>query len=77
MVASVLPQRDELGLSDGLLLIDGEWRAALDGQEWRHSHPATGELVGSFAVAGPADVDLAVRAARRAFDERFSAPFCR
>ena len=69
MVASVLPQRDELGLSDGLMLIDGEWRAALDGREWRHSHPATGELVGSFAVAGPADVDLAVRAARRAFDE--------
>ena len=34
-----------------------------------HTHPATGEQVASFPVAGPADVDLAVRAARRAFDE--------
>src|SRR5262249_39412187 len=36
---------------------------------WDHSHPATGEQVASFPVAGPGDVDLAVRAARRAFDD--------
>ena len=69
MIASIKPHRDELGLSDGLMLIDGTWSAAEDGQTWDHSHPATGEQVASFPVAGPGDVDLAVRAARRAFDE--------
>jgi aldehyde dehydrogenase (NAD+) len=69
MVASIKPHRDEVGLADGLLLIDGKWVAAQDGQTWTHSHPATGEDVASFPIASAADVDLAVRAARRAFDE--------
>jgi aldehyde dehydrogenase (NAD+) len=69
MVASIKPHRDELGLGDGLMLIDGRWAAAADSRSWSHTHPATGEQVASFPVAGPADVDLAVRAARRAFDE--------
>jgi aldehyde dehydrogenase (NAD+) len=69
MVASIKPHRDELGLADGLLLIDGQWVPAADGQVWNHSHPATGEEVASFPIAGHADVDAAVRAARRAFDE--------
>jgi aldehyde dehydrogenase (NAD+) len=69
MVASIKPYRDELGLSDGRMLIDGEWGAAASGATWTHVHPATGEQVAAFPVAGPADVDLAVRAARRAFDE--------
>ena len=69
MVASIKPHRDELGLGDGLMLIDGRWAAAADRNSWSHTHPATGEQVASFPVAGPADVDLAVRAARRAFDE--------
>ena len=69
MVASIKPHRDEIGLTDGLLLIDGKWTAALDGQTWSHVHPATGEEVASFPIAAARDVDLAVRAARRAFDE--------
>ena len=69
MVASIKPHRDEIGLSDGLLLIDGEWSQAGDGETWRHIHPATGEEVASFPIATARDVDLAVRAARRAFDE--------
>src|ERR1022692_2359873 len=69
MVASIKPHRDEVGLGDGQLLIDGEWSPARDGQTWSHYHPATGEEVASFPIAGPHDVDLAVRAARRAFDE--------
>jgi acyl-CoA reductase-like NAD-dependent aldehyde dehydrogenase len=69
MVASIKPHRDEIGLSDGLLLIDGSWAAARSGESWRHSHPATGEEVASFPIAGPQDVDAAVRAARQAFDE--------
>jgi aldehyde dehydrogenase (NAD+) len=69
MVASIKPHLDEVGLRDGLLLIDGQWVPAADGQTWDHRHPATGEHVASFPIAGPADVDRAVRAARRAFDE--------
>src|SRR5258708_11721904 len=69
MVASIKPHRDELGLSDGLLLIDGAWAAGQAGETWNHSHPAHGEEVASFPIAGPQDVDGAVRAARRAFDE--------
>jgi aldehyde dehydrogenase (NAD+) len=69
MVMSVKPQRDAVGLTDGQLLVDGEWRPAADGRTWRHTHPATGEDIGGFAVAGTADVDAAVRAARRAFDD--------
>jgi aldehyde dehydrogenase (NAD+) len=69
MVASIKPHRDELGLGDGLMLIDGRWVTAADQSTWSHTHPATGEQVASFPVAGSADVDQAVRAARRAFDE--------
>jgi aldehyde dehydrogenase (NAD+) len=68
VVASIKPYRDELGVGDGRMLIDGEWTAGSTGEGWDHIHPATGEHVASFPVAGPADVDLAVRAARRAFD---------
>jgi aldehyde dehydrogenase (NAD+) len=69
MVASIKPHRDELGVGDGLMLIDGRWAEAVGNATWSHRHPATGEHVASFAVAGPQDVDNAVRAARRAFDE--------
>ena len=69
MVASIKPHRDEVGLAGRLMLIDGQWVAALDGRTWTHRHPATGEDVASFPVAAPGDVDLAVRAARRAFDD--------
>jgi aldehyde dehydrogenase (NAD+) len=69
MVASITQHRDALGVADAMMLIDGQWCPARDGEVWRHRHPATGEDVASFPVAGPVDVDLAVRAARRAFDE--------
>jgi aldehyde dehydrogenase (NAD+) len=51
------------------MFIDGRWRAGRSGTSWCHHHPATGEEVGRFPVADTQDVDLAVRAARRAFDE--------
>jgi aldehyde dehydrogenase (NAD+) len=69
MVASIKPHRDELGLGDGRMLIGGDWVAAADEATWSHRHPATGEEVAAFPVATPADVDRAVTAARRAFDE--------
>lgn len=68
MTLTVQPHRESLGLKTGRLYIDGQWGPARDGATWTHRHPATGEDVGDFAVAGAADVDDAVAAARRAFD---------
>jgi len=64
---TVQPHRETLGLKDGRLLIGGEFREA--DETWTHHHPATGEEIGSFAVASAKDVDAAVLAARKAFDE--------
>jgi aldehyde dehydrogenase (NAD+) len=68
MVTSIKTHRDEVGLTDGELLIDGSWGPGSAEQAWTHTHPATGEEVASFPIATPADVDQAVRAARTAFD---------
>jgi len=52
------------------MLIGGEWRDAASGQRIDVRDPATGEVVTSVPAAGAADVDLAVRAARAAFESR-------
>lgn len=51
------------------LLIDGEWCDAADGATFETRHPATEEKIADVSRAGPADVDRAVKAARRAFEE--------
>ncbi|WP_028630974.1 aldehyde dehydrogenase family protein [Metapseudomonas resinovorans] len=55
------------------LLIDGQSRSALSGAEMPVHNPATGEELARVAVAGKADVDLAVAAARRAFEGSWAA----
>ena len=69
MVLSLKAHRDRIGLRDGELHIDGARRAAADEATWTHVHPATGEDIGRIPIATADDVDAAVRAARRAFDE--------
>ena len=70
MAISVLPHRDQLGVKDcPKLFIDGRWIDAESDQVWTHIHPATHEAVTRFATAGASDIDRAVSAARRAFDE--------
>ena len=51
------------------LLIDGQWVQAASGKTFTSSNPATGEVIASLAEADAIDVDRAVAAARRAFDE--------
>lgn len=51
------------------LLIGGELREAQDGATYDNINPATGRPIGIAADAGPVDVDAAISAARRAFDE--------
>jgi phenylacetaldehyde dehydrogenase len=50
------------------LLIDGRRVPALSGATLDVHDPATGERIATAACAGAADVDLAVQAARRAFE---------
>lgn len=56
-------------LPDALLYIDGELRPAAGGRTFDIIGPWTGEVVGKAADASAADVDEAIAAARRAFDE--------
>ena len=51
------------------LLIDGQWVDAEDGRTFGTFDPATGAEITQVAHGGPADVDKAVAAARRAFDD--------
>ena len=66
---SVLAVRDQLGVTDGQLLIDGGWGPATGGDWLEQIHPSTQELVARVPKAHVTDVDRAVRAARLAFDE--------
>ena len=50
-------------------LIDGEWVSAASGKVFDVMNPATDEVMATVPEAGAADVDRAVKAARRAFDE--------
>ena len=50
------------------MLIDGEWVDAMSGRTFKTINPATGDVITEVAEGDKADVDLAVKAARRAFD---------
>jgi aldehyde dehydrogenase (NAD+) len=51
------------------MLVDGELRTARSGRTFEVVNPATEETIGVVADAGPEDLDDAITAARRAFDE--------
>ncbi|MFT4519665.1 MAG: aldehyde dehydrogenase (NAD+) [Halioglobus sp.] len=51
------------------LFIDGELVDAASGNTYDNLNPATEEVMGQVADAGPQDMDRAIAAARRAFDE--------
>ncbi len=50
-------------------LIDGKFVAATSGATFETRNPYTGELIATLPACGVTDVDLAVAAARRSFDE--------
>nr|WP_316639686.1 aldehyde dehydrogenase family protein [uncultured Roseateles sp.] len=58
-----------LGRHAHRLFINGEWVAAASGKTFTTVNPASEEVIGEIASAGPEDVDRAVRAARAAFDD--------
>jgi len=56
-------------MADARMYVDGKWVDAIDGGRFEVLNPATGEVVATVPDAQPADVELAVDAARRTFDE--------
>jgi phenylacetaldehyde dehydrogenase len=56
----------------GRLLIDGDWVEAASGRTFETFDPATEKSLGSVAHGEAEDVDRAVRAARRCFDDERS-----
>ena len=48
--------------------IDGAFRPAASGAVFENVNPATGQILGTVAHCGPADVDAALTAARRVFE---------
>lgn len=51
------------------LFLDGEFKASISGDTFETQNPATEEHLAGVAFAGDADVDAAVQAARRAFEQ--------
>ncbi|HEY3002951.1 MAG TPA: aldehyde dehydrogenase family protein [Kribbellaceae bacterium] len=54
------------------LFINGEFTEATDGKPFKSVSPASEEVLAEVSEAGPADVDRAVKAARRAYDKTWS-----
>ncbi|MHC4995866.1 MAG: aldehyde dehydrogenase family protein [Planctomycetota bacterium] len=52
----------------GKLLINGRWAEAASGETFEVYNPATGETIAHVAAGDTTDIDLAVRAARAAFE---------
>ncbi len=51
------------------LFIDGEWVGAASGETFETPNPASGETLATVAAGDAEDINRAVRAARRAFDD--------
>jgi len=51
------------------MYVDGQWVDALSGRRFETVDPATEEVITTVPHSGVEDVDKAVRAARRAFDD--------
>ncbi|NEO98817.1 MAG: aldehyde dehydrogenase family protein [Symploca sp. SIO2E9] len=66
VTASVPEQKAKVGPTQ--LLINNEWVNSVSGKRFETINPSTGEVICDIAEADAADVDLAVAAARKAFN---------
>ncbi len=71
-MATVLtePQSTQTPIKQTKILIDNKWVDSVSGKTFETINPATGEVIAKVAEADAADVDLAVKAARRAFHSK-------
>src|ERR1700678_4327986 len=60
---------EEFTAAPSKLFINGQWVDAASGKTFETPNPATGETLASVAEGDSEDIDRAVRAARKAFDE--------
>ncbi|AYC32928.1 aldehyde dehydrogenase family protein [Pseudomonas cavernae] len=65
----ILPQTRAFATRQLKMLIGGQWLDAASGATMSFRNPATGDVLGEVPSADATDVDLAVRAARQAFDD--------
>src|SRR5947209_9903303 len=56
-------------VKDQPMLIGGKWVDSVSGKTFPTTNPATGEVICQVAEGDKADIDLAVKAARKAFEE--------
>src|SRR3954464_4215129 len=56
-------------VKDQPLFIGGKWQDSISGKTFETLNPATGEVICNVAEGDKADIDLAVAAARKAFEE--------
>jgi aldehyde dehydrogenase (NAD+) len=68
MATATEPRRQTRRSFQTKLLIDGQWRDSQSGKTFGTDNPATEERIAEVAEGDAADIDLAVKAARKAFD---------
>ncbi|HXZ62496.1 MAG TPA: aldehyde dehydrogenase family protein [Acidimicrobiales bacterium] len=69
MTVTVEPSVEEFVAAPRKLFIDGQWTEAASGKTFETPNPATGETLAWVAEGDAEDIDRAVRAARRAFED--------
>src|SRR6202451_1526329 len=69
MTVTVDRRVEEFTATPRKLFIDGQWTDAASGQTFETPNPATGETLATVAEGDAEDIDRAVRAARRAFED--------
>jgi aldehyde dehydrogenase (NAD+) len=57
-------------VKDRKMLIDGKWADSVSGKTFETINPTTGDVICRVAEGDKADVDLAVKAARKAFESK-------
>jgi aldehyde dehydrogenase (NAD+) len=68
MAQATLKKAPVPAITQTRLLINNEWVEPVDGGIFETYNPATGQVIAKVSAAGPKDVDLAVKAARRAVE---------
>lgn len=61
--------KEEVKIKQGKLFINGKWVNSVSGKTFDTLNPATEEVITSVAEGDSADIDLAVTAARKAFED--------
>src|SRR5438445_8544559 len=59
----------EVAMATGQIFINGKWQAPLTGETYAPINPANEEAIVPVAKGDERDIDAAVAAARKAFDE--------